>query len=1261
MAQRHRAVLVFCLSLAFATFAAAQVRTDGDIRGTVFDPSGTVVPNASVTLKDAATGIAKSAQSNKEGSFIFLNLLPGKYNVTVSATGFQNAAFDAVVVETGRTTDLPVHLSLGSVQQTVEVSGAPTPLDTTSNQIADTVRNDYVQNLPLAGRDTLPFALLSAGATTTSAGASTFNGLPEPSLNISLDGINNNDQRYKSGSKGFSEKAPLRLDAIDEVTVATTGTEADAAANGAMQIRFTTKRGTSQYHGKVFEEFRNDDLNANAFFNNARGLPITKVRLNDVGGNLGGPLPIPVSFLRHKLFFFVNYEDTPAPNSFISTVNVLTPAAQSGIFTYIGSDGLQHSANLLQIAGAAGYSSAIDSTVAGVLNTINGTVSKGVVRPATGDPNHNTLQWNQSGGTRDYYPTARLDYQITSKIAWFGAWNLHHYHNDGNGPAYPGFGLNSGEAKSTSYIASNGLDWTISPQIFNSFKFGVQSSISGTNIRNSVYQWASQGNEQISFGSGVNPLIPNSTPSLSNTPVYNLSDELNWVKGKHTFKFGGSMLYTRFWDSSDYQYDGIYQYSLGVATGDPIQSALSASTLPQIRSQDLTTAWALYATLTGRLSRVRAFNNLDEKAHQYLPYSPLTYRENFTTSGAYFQDSFRLTPHLTLNYGLRWQFTGAMHNSNNTYINPQYSQLLGPSTALFQPGVLGGTMTPMLYQRSTTYSPDRVNPAPNFGFAWNPSVSGGILGKLLGSTGKTVIRGSTGINYFDQGLQTDFWINTNAGNWQQLLLQPGNPGFAPGQLSLNSPLPPFMTAPASFNPPFDETQFAFANYNVGTTKPNLRTPYVESWNFGIQRELAHNLVLETRYVGNRTVHNWHLYSEQETNIFENGFLQEFLNAQNNYAINQASGVSSFQNLGRPGQVALPIFEAAFGASGSQPALAASSGFTSGTFINDLKQGAAGAAATTLTGSSSSIYYCRLVGNRFSPCSALGFNAPGNYPINFFQANPYVGDLTVTDDNSWSTYNALQVTLRKSYSYGLTVNANYTWSHNLSDSFAIVDNLTDYYTTLRNRNLDKAPTPFDIRQTFQTYWTYELPIGKGKMLPVSNGILDRIVGGWSLSGITRWNSGNVYKLTGGYSTFTGFSDSTSDSGVVLTGIGISQLQNELRQFSPGPSQNLYSAAPALIGPDGRANPAYLSPASTPGALGQFLYIYGPHLITTDMELRKETRITERLRFNFQAEFLNVFNHPVFAPGTGNIQSTSFGQSSSTLVGPRNIQLRAYLSW
>src|SRR5262249_1637824 len=150
--------------------------------------------------------------------------------------------------------------------------------------------------------------------------------------------------------------------------------------------------------------------------------------------------------------------------------------------------------------------------------------------------------------------------------------------------------------------------------------------------------------------------------------------------------------------------------------------------------------------------------------------------------------------------------------------------------------------------------------------------------------------------------------------------------------------------------------------------PTMRNPYVQNWTLGIQREIARDTILEVRYVGNKTTHKWHLYNIQEVNIFENGFLQEFKNAQTNLAINQAAGVNSFQNLGRAGQVPLPVFEAAFGARGSQAALAAGSSWTSSTFITNLQQSAVATLAQTLSGATraNSVYYCRLVGNNFTP-------------------------------------------------------------------------------------------------------------------------------------------------------------------------------------------------------------------------------------------------------------------------------------------------------
>jgi hypothetical protein len=295
--------------------AAWSQKSSGEIKGTIFDPSNTVVPKAAILAKDTSTGLAHSASSGADGAYLVPNLLAGTYDLTVTAPGFQTTAISGVIVETGRTSNLSVNLRMGTVNETVEVSGSAAMLETTSNQVSSTIRNDYVKELPLAGRDTLTFAALSAGASSTSSGTTTFNGLFEAALNISLDGINVNDTRNKSGS-GFTSLVPLRLDAVDEVTVSSSGLESDSAAQGAMTIRFTTRRGTNQYHGSLFEQFRNDALNAGEFFNNMRSIAKSKVRVNDFGGNIGGPLRLPgLPRVRNKLFFFAYFEGDPRPTS----------------------------------------------------------------------------------------------------------------------------------------------------------------------------------------------------------------------------------------------------------------------------------------------------------------------------------------------------------------------------------------------------------------------------------------------------------------------------------------------------------------------------------------------------------------------------------------------------------------------------------------------------------------------------------------------------------------------------------------------------------------------------------------------------------------------------------------------------------------------------------------------------------------------------------------------------------------------------------
>src|SRR5262249_46493092 len=265
--------------------------------------------------KDNSTGVEQTTVSSSDGGFLFPNLQFGTYMLTASVTGFKTGVITSIVVESGRTTDVAVDLEGGTTTETVQVNATSEQLNTTSTEVGGTISNKLVQNLPYAGRDGLNFAVLIAGnMRSTSDRNSTFNGLPNASLNITLDGMNNNSQRFKSGGTSFFAFAPARIDAIEEVSVSTTGLGADAGGEGAMQIRLTTKRGTEQYHGKVLYQGQNEALNANGFFRNLQGLPRNVVRNHNVVTSLGGPLVPFSSRLKGKLFFFAYYEIQPQPS-----------------------------------------------------------------------------------------------------------------------------------------------------------------------------------------------------------------------------------------------------------------------------------------------------------------------------------------------------------------------------------------------------------------------------------------------------------------------------------------------------------------------------------------------------------------------------------------------------------------------------------------------------------------------------------------------------------------------------------------------------------------------------------------------------------------------------------------------------------------------------------------------------------------------------------------------------------------------------------
>jgi hypothetical protein len=1275
------ALFALLLILAAANLVSAQVLTTGAISGLIVDQSGATIPGASITITDPSTGFRRTATADASGQYTFTDLQPATYQLRVAAKGFSDAVLNTVVVQAARTLDVKVEMKIGQANETVEVSTQSQVLETTSNTLSTTISPEEIQDLPLAGRDALQFAELVTGA--TNAGQERYtaiDALPAAAINITVDGANDNFQRYRSTTTGFFTAAPLRIGAFDELTVSTNDLTADAGAEGSTTLKFVTKRGTNTFHGSAFWEAENSVFNANTYTLNAEGIKKPSSHLNDFGGNLGGPI------WKNKVFFFLNYESETQPTAYGDSTQVFTggPAgtgsAQAGDFTYETATGGENTVNLLQIAANNGFPSSVNPVIAGLFTQMNGYLSKGTILPGQYSavsggtqggtnccvlPVTNTLAWTQPYISKLRYPTARLDYQIAPKLAFHFSWDLQWFQASG-APNYPTNSLQSDSWKSTYFTTSSGLDWTITPHLINQFTYATESTIEQFNPTTTGDPFAAQGEVAIYPPLGVNSIIPSFILNAPrDNPLWQFIDNLSWSHGKHTFTFGGS---TRISTMFETEIENPPTYNTGIVNTDPAINMFNSTNFPGINTgndnQQLLAAENLYAFLVGRISSVSGFNYVDSTTGQYQVEGKLIDREKQTVGGLYFQDAWRVTPHFALNYGFRWQMSGALSSTNNYWTSPDYANLLGPSSGLFQPGVLTGVQNPVIELRAHPYSADLKEPAPNLGIAWNPNWHEGLLGRLSGN-GNLVIRGGFSVSWYDEGwaaAENSFY--TNPGGGQSVYLEP-SVNFAPGSLALGGNIPALQAFPSSFNTafPLPESDFTFSGQAFDTVDPNIRSPYTQAWNFGIQRKFAGNNVLEVAYVGNHVVHSWLQYDLNEVNIFENGFLKQFQAAQANLAAN--GGTTFSDQTGAPGVTPTPIFDTAFAGQGAA--------FTNSTFIYDLQTGQAGALAAALA--SNYAYFCNLVGGNasFSPCAGSG--GTGTYPINMFQANPYATGsiIQLLSDPGSSTYNALQVQWKHPVGHGLMLAANYTYSHALTNRY-----LGDYYTsdevqynftTLRDPGLNKGPSPYDERHQFKAYMTYALPFGAGRQYRTGNRVLDQVIGGWTGGSILHVASGLPFKLLGGQNTYN-YSFATypdaSDSGVVLNGVTLSQIRNNIGVYS-GPSATVPTVFlnPAFLA----AHPDAILPESTPGQLGQIIYLSGPKFFDVDFSLKKEIPIYEKLHFEIFAEFLNAFNHPNWAvPGVtgGPGQPADFANvSASNYTGlglvntPRTIEFRMQL--
>ena len=1231
--------LIFCAAFAILCLRLpAQVSTEGAITVVVQDSQGAVVVGAKLSLRDLGTNSVRSGKSTKAGTYTFVGLPPATYALTITHPGFQAMRFPQVVVQSGQYTDLRATLQIGAINSTVTVKGSSVPLlQTTSDAISSNIDIKQLNDLPLAGRDVSQLASLVPGAN------GTWNGLPTTAQGDDINGVTSSTSRMKFAGNAFP-LVEARLEDMQEMTVATDQLGlARGYGQSDMEVSFTMKRGTNQFHGQAYEDFQNSGLNSNSWFNNAAGIKRPELIHNDFGFTFGGPI------FHNKMFIFGSYAETKQPGSSFVSDTVMASAVQSGNLTYRDNNGLTHTVNVLtQIAQPNNLPFTVNPKVASDMQAINGGLNQGAVTK-TGDPNINQISWLNSSPLTVYYPAFRLDYNASDNLRLDLSF-LDQKTDQPNisAPPFPGTGFANRVASNNSnnFTTGLGITWTISPTLVNQFRGGYLYNVSRY-AYDAQPLWYTQ--PQINWAGSFQSGQWFNLPVTTYYPVVSGSDTLSWIHGAHNWNFGFS-----YFREQDHYWNppaGFPIVQLGLDGQDPANSAFSQwASQNNVSPQGEAEAKALYATLVGRIDNVTGSYALNPKTGQYLT-GPGAYNldELQHSFGLYAEDSWHIRPDLTLNYGLRWDFTGDDHDLTGAYHSANTpADIWGPTPPgdIFQPGNLGGNMNPVYVASSHQYKPWHISPQPALGLAWNPNIRHGVLGALFGGH-KTVVRIGYSLRRYTEPYQY-FWnaaSNMGFAFYQNFSLYPANGGgvgtFTPGSLALGDSLPPYYVTPQSYQKVITEASQTFFGYwsGVNGMNPEIKQPYTQSWNFGIQRELGRNNVLELRYIGNRSLHQWITVNPNEVNVFSNGFLSEFKQAQQYL---QQNGGNSFAP---PNGQSLPIFQAADPSGGI---------YTDGTLINALQTGQAGLAAGYMSGNPN--YLCNMVGNaNFSPCDGFASGA-GAYPINFFQANPFnAGKMTgYLDSVGYSNYNALQVELRQKPWRGMEFDVNYTWSHTLGvepgNSWTGSFNLF----TMRNLQLSYGPTLFDFRHVVHAYGTYELPIGRGKAFLNQGGIVNKVLGDWTVGSVITLQTGAPFRLTGGNLTFNDF----ADGGLNLKGVSISQLQSAVGVYPVPSSPFADGINPKYLASatGGGASSSYITPNTAPGTLASNFWLHGPGEFFQDLSLTKNVGLTERVHMELQGEFLNVWNHPVWGSPDGGVQDYGFGLTG-VMNSPRSVQLRA----
>jgi hypothetical protein len=824
--------LIFAPVGLLAVLALGAAAQTSSINGTVLDATGAVVPGAKVTVQDAGRSTSRTVTSSAAGVYSVPNLPPATYDVTIERDGFRSQQFAAVKLTVDQALTLDARLEVSSAAQSVTVTGSDiAPINTTDAQVSTVIEQQQIQELPLILRDPYQLILLSPGSTNTNSGLGGFsiNGARERNNNFQLDGEDNNDSGVPAGGL-----TTLNPDNVQEFRVISDNYLPEYGRNSGSVIDIVTRSGGDKFNGDVYYFGRwNGFGGARDFFNNL-GSPQDPYVRNTFGASLGGPIRKgnkgdPLG-RHHQAYFFFNYEGNRFATTLTNSAVVPDPHFLTGVFTVANQGNSGPATATIDVSHAGVGNNATPLSLDPLVQHILGTYPVSTLTRVAGLTDTAFFASPDLLNADNY--TARVDFNVTEATTLSLRYLANHSNesNQSHLDTLPGIGGVSATGLNQNWAAR--LDTAISSSMINTFKFGALRANEGFGCTG-VDKVDALGPVDI-YGRGRDygfPTLPTPTLAIDGCfalgdtdaqhrwfGTYNMGDDLTWIKGRHTTKFGiqFSLEYTQDFDGfTSRSQPNFAVFSQG--TGDSALTGLPVGFEPGPEVEDM--VWVLLGALNNEaqsqffnLSRVRQPNDLRHfREHDF---------------AWFWQDQMKVRPNFTFNFGLRYEWTGTPYEENNLLTQVTLAQATGPAPITFYTTSRGGPQS--------LYKNDPWGFEPRIGFAWDPF-----------KTGKTSVRAGYGIVrdrlFFNlvgnargnPPLDNTFFNNAFANN-----------GATPSDQIANTPIPGTIATSAEV----DDGAGIFP----AQIDPNLHVAFVQDWNFGIQHDLGRNTVAEVNYVGSKS-------------------------------------------------------------------------------------------------------------------------------------------------------------------------------------------------------------------------------------------------------------------------------------------------------------------------------------------------------------------------------------------------------------------------